>query len=326
VRLYHNEGNGHFRDATVAAGLESTEGKCLGLVLADFNGDGWPDIFVANDSVSNFFYLNDGAGHFKESSLTSGVGFSADGEAEAGMGVDAADYDGDLRPDLYVTHLDNELNRLYRNQGKGAFSDATLEARLGAERSLMSGFGARFGDFDNSGFQHLLVANGHILDNIALFHPRVTYREPIQLFENVGGGKFAPAQNVFATNLLGRGLATGDLDNDGHIDFVVSQNAGPPLVARNASAGGNWITLKLEGRGKSNRDAIGAEITVSAGGKEQRAWITGASSYLSASDKRIHLGVGPARNIDKLTILWPSGKTQVLHDIPVNRILSVIEM
>jgi hypothetical protein len=326
VRLYHNEGNGHFRDATATAGLESTEGKCLGLVLADLNGDGWPDIFVANDSVSNFLYLNDGAGRFKESSLTSGVGFSVDGEAEAGMGVDVADYDGDLRPDLYITHLDNELNRLYRNQGKGVFSDATLEARLGAERSLMSGFGVRFADFDNRGLQHLLVANGHILDNIALFHPRVTYREPIQFFENGGGGKFAPAQNVFATNLLGRGLATGDLDNDGRIDFVVSQNAGPPLVARNTSAGGNWITLKLEGRGKSNRDAIGAEITVAAGGKEQRGWITGAGSYLSASDTRIHFGLGPAARIDRITILWPSGKTQVLRDIPVNQFRSVIEM
>jgi hypothetical protein len=326
VRLYHNEGGGHFRDTTAATGLESTQGKCLGLVLADLNGDGWPDIFVANDSVSNFLYLNDGVGRFKESSLASGVGFSADGEAEAGMGVDAADYDGDLRPDLYITHLDNELNRLYRNQGKGSFSDTTLEARLGTERSLMSGFGVRFADFDNSGLRHLLVANGHILDNIALFHPRVTYREPIQFFENLGAGKFAPAQNIFATNLLGRGLAIGDLDNDGRVDFVVSQNAGPPLVARNASAGGNWITLTLEGRSKSNRDAIGAEITVSAGRKEQRAWITGANSYLSSSDKRVHFGLGPATRIDTIKILWPSGKTQILHNIPVNQFRSVIEM
>lgn len=330
LTLYRNEGGGRFRDVTQAVGLASTDGKCLALVLADLNADGWPDIFVANDSVSNFLYLNDGNGRFKESALPAGVGYSADGEAEAGMGADIADVFGDLRPHLYVTHLDNELNRLYRNLSPGQFSDATLESGLGSERSLMSGFGARFADFDNSGRQHLLVANGHILDNIALFHPRVTYREPIQLFAGDGAGHFATAHNVLPAMLLGRGLATGDLDNDGLLDFAVSQNFGPPLIARNttalAGASGSWITLKLEGSGgRSNRDAIGAQVTLSAGGRKQRAWVTGASSYCSVSDHRLHFGLGRADTVDELEILWPSGQRQTLHNLPPKRIIPLTE-
>ena len=329
VRLYHNEGHSHFRDVTSEAGLASSDGKCLGLVLADLDGDGWPDIFVANDSVQNFLYFNQRNGRFRETGLRSGVGFSDDGQPEAGMGTDAADVDGDLRPDLYVTHLDGELNRLYRNLGTGQFRDTTLESRLGRERSLMSGFGVKFADFDNSGRQHVLVANGHILDNIAQFHPRVSYREPLQLFENLGGSRFreAPAEAgaVFRKPLLGRGLALGDFDDDGLIDFVVSQNFGPPVLARNRSDGGNWITLKLEGSGKSNRDAAGAEVTLTAAGKQQRAQIMGGTSYCSAGDTRVHFGLGEARRIEQISIRWPSGDTQTLSDLPVNQVRRIVE-
>jgi hypothetical protein len=221
------------------------------------------------------------------------------------------------------------LNRLYRNLGKGGFRDATVEAGLGAERSLLSGFGVRFADFDNSGRQQVLVANGHILDNVALFRPRVAYREPLSLFEDTGGGRFRDVSResgeVFTKPLLGRGLALGDFDGDGRIDFVVSQNSGPPLMAHNRAAGGNWITLELEGAGKSNRDAIGAAVTLTANGKTQRAQIMGGTSYCSASDMRLHFGLGSARLVDRLEVKWPSGKIETLHNLPVNRVRRIAE-
>jgi hypothetical protein len=329
VRLYHNEGGGRFQDVTAKAGLETSEGKCLGLVLADFDGDGWSDIFVANDSVMNFFYRNRGDGKFAESGLASGVAFNEDGQAEAGMGVDAAYLDGAAHPDLYVTHLDNELNRLYRNLGKDYFRDITTEAGLGAQRSLLSGFGLRFGDFDNGGRQQILVANGHILDNISLFHPRVAYREMLSLFEDTGAAHFRDISRqsgeVFSMPLLGRGLALGDLDGDGLVDFVVNQNLGPPLIARNRTVGGNWITLELEGTGKSNRDAIGAEVTLTAAGKEQRAQIMGGTSYCSAGDMRLHFGLGEARLVNRVAVRWPSGEIDTLRNVPVNQLRRITE-
>ncbi|MBC7925171.1 MAG: CRTAC1 family protein, partial [Bryobacteraceae bacterium] len=329
VRLYKNLGNGKFADRTGPAQLESTEGKCLGLVLADFNGDSWPDMFVANDGVQNFLYVNRGDGTFGEEGLASGVGFSDDGQPEAGMGADSADANGDLLPDIYVSHLDNELNRLYRNQGDGRFKDATVETGLGTERSLFSGFGLKFADFDNSGRQHIVVANGHILDNITLFHPLVRYREPTLLLEQSGCCSYrnssALAGPVFQKPLLGRGLATGDLDSDGLIDFVISQNFGSPVVVRNRSAGGNWLTLTLRGAGESNRDAVGAEVTIVSGGKKQRAQVTGASSYCSASDRKLHFGTGAATRVDRLDVKWPSGKVETLSHVTLNRTLTLTE-
>ena len=283
---------------------------------------------MANDSVANFFYRNQGDGTFREEGLISGTGFSEDGAPEAGMGVDAADIDGDLLPDLYITHLDNELNRLYRNSGKGRFRDSTLAAGLGAQPSLYSGFGVKFTDLDNSGRPQLLIANGHILDNIALFHPRVSYREPLLLLENTGG-KFrdvsAGAGSVFQRQMLGRGLAVGDLDDDGLVDFVVNQNLGKPLVARNRSPAGNWISLRLTGTGKSNRDAVGAVVILTAAGKRQRAEVMGGTSYLSASDLRLHFGLGSARQIQRVEIRWPSGLVETVKVEGVNRSVAIAE-
>ncbi len=301
------------------------------MVLADFDGDGWPDIFVANDSAMNFFYRNQGNGTFKELGLASGAGFTEDGQTEAGMGVDAAYLEGDASlPDLYVTHLDNELNRLYRNLGQDSFRDVTKEAGLGGERSLLSGFGVRFADFSNSGHQQILVANGHILDNIALFHPRVSYREPMTLLEGVEGLRFrqsvAREKDVLAQPLLGRGLAVGDFNADGLLDFVVNQNAGPPLIAESVmKALNHWIAFDLRGTGRSNRDAVGTEVTITAGGKKQRAQIMGGTSYCSASHTSLHFGLGAARLIDRVVIHWPSGHSETWNNLPVDQTRRITE-
>jgi hypothetical protein len=286
-------------------------------------------MFVANDSVMNFYYRNGRAGKFTETALAAGVGFNDDGQAEAGMGVDAAFVNGNSHPDLYVTHLDNEFNRYYRNTGGHRFRDSTMESGLGAERSLVSGFGVRFADFDNSGRQQILVANGHILDNIALFHPRVAYREPLTLLDSTEHGQFHDVSResgpLFSKLLLGRGLAVGDLDDDGLLDFIVNQNFGPPLIAHNRTSGGNWVTLALEGRGKSNRDAIGAEVLLRSGHQVQRAQVMGGGSYCSASDKRLHFGLGRIQKIDEIQITWPSGQVQTLRDMPANRMHRISE-
>lgn len=324
--LFHNEGDGKFRDVTAESGILSKEGKCLGLVLADLNGDGWPDIFVANDSTRNFLYINRGNGKFEEQGLLAGVAFSEDGRTEAGMGVDVADVDGDLRLDLYLTHLDRELNRLYRGNGKGTWFDATVEAGLGKVTIRFSGFGVKFADFDNSGRRHILTANGHILDNIELYHSDVTYAEPLTLLENDGRGKFTDAsRSLPAVHLIGRGLALADFDNDGLLDFAVSQNVGSPLLVRNRSKAGHWIALRLEGAGKSNRDAIGAQVTIRAGGIRQVDQVAGASSYCSAQDSRVHFGLGPQNRIETLEIRWPSGKTETHRDLAVDRTIRVTE-
>ncbi len=329
VQLYHNEGGGTFRDVTAEAGLETLEGKGLGVLLGDFDGDGWPDIFVANDSVMNFYYRNGANGKFAEMGLESGTGFSDDAQAEAGMGVAAAYLERDRFPSIYVTHLDNELNRLYRNLGKHQFRDATNEAGLGAQRSLLSGFGTAFADFNNSGWQQILVANGHVLDNISAFHPRVSYRESMSLFQGMGGGRFrdvsAESGELFAMKFVGRGLVVGDLDGDGRLDFVVSQNSGKPLIARNRTQSGNWIEVDLSGAGKSTRDAVGAVLTITAGGKEQRAQLMGGGSYCSAGPKRLHFGLGAETKVERMEVHWPSGRVDTFHNLPANRVQRLTE-
>jgi hypothetical protein len=333
-RLYHNNGDGTFTDATRKAGLENKDGKSLAVVLADLDGDGWPDIFIANDTQRNFAYLNNGDGTFRDVSYTSGAGFSEDGRPEAGMSADAADVRNAGLYDLYVSHLDFELNRYYRGNPGGTFVDATIPSGLGRTNYLNSSFGARFFDFDNDGWRDLLVINGHILDNIALYHPSVTYAEEKRLYRNVGGGKFVDAtrtqDEAFRAPRVGRGLAVGDCDNDGWLDFVVNNNGEDAQLFRNdggsrpAAKRNHWFAVHLIGT-KSNRDAIGASLKLTSGNFVGYDQAKGGMSYCSAQDPRIHFGLGARSKIDALEIEWPSGAHQVIRDLPADQIATIEE-
>ncbi|HXN18540.1 MAG TPA: CRTAC1 family protein [Candidatus Binatus sp.] len=334
MRLYHNNGDGTFTDMTAKAGLVNTDGKSLAVVLADLNGDGWPDIFIANDTERNFLYLNNGDGTFRDASYKSGAGFSEDGRPEAGMSADAADVVNNSLLYLFVSHLDFELNRLYRNNGDGTFTDYTIASALGQTNILNSAFGARIFDFDNDGWRDLLVVNGHILDNIALYHPEVTYEEEKKLYRNMGNGVFMDAtrtQNAaFRAPRVGRGLAVGDYNNDGWQDFLVSNNGEDAQLFRNngadqpAAAGNHWIAVRLIGT-KSNRDGNGAALKVMAGDLTSYDQAKGGMSYCSAQDPRIFFGLGKRDKVDLLEVRWPSGIVDRFQNLPVDDFVIVEE-
>ena len=332
-RLYHNNGNGTFTDVTKTAGLENPDGKSLGVVLADLNGDGWLDIFIANDTQRNFLYLNNRDGTFRDASYTSGAGFSEDGKAEAGMSADAADVRNDGLYDLFVSHLDFQLNRYYRNSGEGTFTDSTIASGLGQSNYRNSSFGARFFDFDNDGWRDLLVVNGHILDNIALYHPNVSYAEEKRLYRNTGNGHFVDAtgtqQSAFRAPRVGRGLAVGDYDNDGWLDFVVNNNGEDAQLFRNQGSGpgarsNHWLAVHLIGT-KSNRDGLGAKLKLVAGNYVSFDQAKGGMSYCSAQDPRIYFGLGSQAQVDFLEITWPSGIVDVLRNLVPDQIVTVQE-
>jgi hypothetical protein len=333
-RLYHNNGDGMFTDVTRKAGLVNNDGKSLAVVLADLNNDGWPDIFIANDTQRNFLYLNNGDGTFRDVSYTSGAGFSEEGKPEAGMSADAADVWNNGLYDLYVSHLDFQLNRYYHGNGDGTFLDATIPSGLGQTNFLNSSFGARFLDFDNDGWRDLLVVNGHILDNIALYHPSVAYAEEKKLYRNIGGGRFVDATKTqdagFRAPRVGRGLAVGDYDNDGWLDFLVNNNGEDAQLFRNDGgarpyAGQNhWLGVHLIGT-KSNRDAIGAAVKLIAGDFVSYDLAKGGMSYCSAQDPRIYFGLGKHARVDTVEITWPSGAHEVIHDLAANQIVTIEE-
>lgn len=334
MRLYHNNGDGTFTDVTKQAGLLNTDGKSLAVVLADLNNDGWPDIFIVNDTQRNFLYFNNQDGTFKDASYTSGAGFSEDGRPESGMSADAADVMNNGLPYLFVSHLDFELNRLYRNNGDGTFTDDTIASGLAQTNILKSAFGARFFDFDNDGWRDLLVINGHILDNIALYHPEVAYAEEKKLYRNTGDASFVDSTKTegadFRAPRVGRGLAVGDFDNDGWLDFLVNNNGQDAQLFRNdgaaspAARGNHWLGVKLVGT-KSNRDAIGAHLKLVAGDLTSYDQTKGGMSYMSAQDPRIYFGLGKRNRVDSLEIWWPSGWRETLSNIPVDTIITVVE-
>ena len=291
--VYHNGGNGHFTEVTEKIGM-AKPGKGLGLAIADYDRDGLIDLFVANDSMSEFLYHNKGDGTFEEVGLVSGVAVDGEGHAFAGMGVDFADYNNDGLPDLVITDLANQMYALYRNNGDGTFTYESYPSGIGRMSMAHSGWGVRLLDYDNNGWRDLLIAQGHDLDTIELTYPNLRYREPMLLARNAGHSfedVSAEAGSVFREAWVGRGLAIGDIDNDGRLDAVVTTNDGPLYVLHNATSTPNhWLILKLVGH-KSNRDAIGAEVRVVTGRITQIATVTTASSYLSSSDKRVHFGL-----------------------------------
>jgi len=333
--LYRNKGDGHFEDVSRRAGIANPIGKGLGVVFTDVNDDGWPDIYVANDKTMNFLYLNQKDGTFKDISLVSGTGFSEAGQVQAGMGTDAADVNGDGRMDLVVTNLDYETNELYVNNGDLTFSDATFKAGIAESSFLHVGFGAAFVDYDNDGAPDLLVANGHIIDNIGLTSTEVTYEQPRSMLRNDGAGRFREAGPAlgpsFTAPNVGRGLAIADYDDDGDADFFVVNNNRDAQLLRNdgGSAAGHWLRVKLQGT-KSNRDGVGARIRVKtrdAAGKErlQANEVREGSSYLSQNDLRVRFGLGPATTIDEVQIRWPSGAVQTLKDVKADQTLKTVE-
>ena len=325
--VYHNHGNGTFAELASKIGLGKPS-KGLGVSIADYDRDGHIDLFVANDSMLEFLYHNKGDGTFEEVGLSAAVAVDGDGRTFAGMGVDFADYNNDGWPDLIITDLANQRYALYQNNGDDSFTYASEVAGIGRMTMAHSGWGIRFFDYDNDGWKDLLIAQGHDLDTIEINFPNLRYREPMLIAHNGGKGFTDVSKEsgvIFEKPLVARGLAIGDLDNDGRLDAVVTTNDGAPYVLRNETPGGNhWLLPKLVGH-KSNRDAIGAEVKLVTKNSAQYATESTASSYQSSSDKRVHFELGKETQAANIEIRWPSGTRQTLKDVKAEQILVIDE-
>ena len=326
--VFHNDGNGHFTEVSAKLGL-NVPGKGLGIAINDYDHDGKVDLAVANDSMFEFLYHNKGNGSFEEVGLTAEVAVNEDGKTYAGMGVAFQDYDNDGWPDLVMTDLAHEKYALYRNNGDGSFTNATYSSGLAAITSPYSGWGVQFFDADNDGLKDILVAQGHDIDNVELTYPQIHYREPMLLMHNLGKGVFADisarAGAVFQQPWVARGLAIGDLDNDGRVDAVVTTNDGEAHILHNESTTANhWISLLLVGH-TSNRDGIGAVVTAQTAHGTQSEMASTTGSYLSSSDKRVHFGLGADPVVKRIEIDWPSGIHQTLSNVAGDQVLRVDE-
>lgn len=316
--LFHNDGGGRFRDVSVAAGIGTIKGKSLGVAFNDYDGDGFADIFVANDGMEQFLFRNKGDGTFEECALDAGVALSDDGKPFAGMGVAFADYDNDGRPDILVTNLALEKYALYHNEGGGRFQYASLTTGLAGLTAQSSGWGVGVYDFRNRSRMDVFAAQGHVLDNVEKINSGLRYLEAPVMFRNQDG-KFIKEDLGNLPAVAGRGAAFGDLNNDGYMDVVMSVLGGRPIVFANGGAANHWLTLKLIGV-HSNRDGAGAKVRVG----NEWTYVTASGSYLSASDGRAHFGLGP-ENHATVEIVWPSGRKQRLEHIAADQILTVKE-
>ncbi|HTU47238.1 MAG TPA: CRTAC1 family protein [Bryobacteraceae bacterium] len=325
--LYHNEDGKHFREVSQKAGL-IMPGKGLGIAIADYDHDGYPDIFIANDSMREFLFHNKRNGTFDEVGLESEVAVDGDGRTYAGMGVDFADYNNDGWPDLIITDLGNQKYASYTNSHDGTFQYASYTNGLAGITLLHSGWGVRSIDYDNDGWKDLFVAQGHVLDTIDITTPTLHYREPPLLARNNGRGFVDVSKSsgpVFSEKWAARGLASGDIDNDGKQDVVVTTNNGPAYVLRNETKTNNhWLMLKLVGT-RSNRDGIGASVKVTTSAGIQYATVTTAGSYCSSSDIRTHFGLDQETRVRDIEVHWPSGVVQHLSNVPADQIITVTE-
>ena len=325
--LYHNNGDGTFTDVSSKAGIANPNGKGLGVAFADYDADGWVDVYVANDSVQSFLYRNNGNGAFTEVGLLTGVGLNEDGKTFAGMGVDFADYDNDGRPDVFVTDLSNERYRLFRHNGDATFRDVTNASGVGGITFPFSGWSTRFLDYDNDGWKDIFVAQGHVMDTIEKTSPHLKYRQPPLLLRNESA-RFVRVVSgaAFQTERAGRGAAFGDLDNDGDIDVVMGNVGEKAVVLRNDGGNGrNWVGIRTVGK-QSNRDGIGCRVkVVSESGLSQYFTVSTAVGYLSASDKRLLVGLDRDSAAALIEIRWPSGTVQRFEHVKAGQILVATE-
>ncbi len=327
--LYRNEGDGTFTDISRVSGIHSPDGIGLGVVFRDFDGDGWQDIYVANDSVPNFLFHNRGDGRFEEVGLFAGVAVGANGQPLAGMGVDTGDVDGDGKPEIFVSNLDRQTHTLHRNLGDVQFSDVTLESGLGHLTLPFVGFGTAFLDFDNDMDLDLSIANGDILDNVQYFRDTGSHPQRNLLLRNDGTGRFEDtgplAGAAFERRQVSRALATGDLDNDGDIDMIVANNGQRADVLRNTGRdAGNALLVRLRGD-DSNRNGIGSKVKLFVDGRVLVRVPKAGSSYLAQNDLRVHFGLGDVQKVPRLEMHWPGGALDVIEDIEANQILTVRE-
>jgi hypothetical protein len=326
--LYRNNGNGTFTDVAVPAGISTSRGNGLGIAVADYDDDGFVDVFVANDAVPNFLFHNDGRGHFTEMALGAGVAVATDGQARAGMGTMFGDYDGDGRLDLVVTNHETEMHSLFRNLGGGLFADVTVASGVGPPTIPFVGFGVIFFDYDNDSDLDLTEANGHVIDNVAQVRSGGKHAQRRLLLQNSGGrfrdvsGQAGPG---YAVERVGRTLVSGDIDNDGDLDLLVTNNGGRAELLKNDGGNrANGLLVRLVGE-KSNRDAIGARLRLTVGSRTLVRDVTSGASYQGQNDLRAHFGLGDRTRAEKLEIRWPGGGVEQLTDIAANQILTVRE-
>lgn len=328
-KLYHNLGNGKFEDVSQRAGIADPTSKSLGITVFDYNGDGWPDIFIANDTQPNKLYRNNKNGTFTEEGMAAGVAYGEDGVARGAMGADSADYDRTGLPDLLVGNFSNQMLGLYHNEGTGLFVDEAPSSTVGRASLLSLAFGVFFFDYDLDGLPDIMAANGHIEDEIGRVQPKVQYREPPLLFRNLGSKKFEDVSTAvgpdFRRPIVARGAAYSDIDHDGDLDVLLTTNNGPAYLLRNDGGNrNNWICIRTVGT-KSARDGIGAVVRVESASGKQWSMVRSGSSYCSQSDLALTFGLGKDPFVTAIEIEWPSGSKQRIAGVGVNQIITIEE-